>query len=315
VSGAVAGDARAWLRAVPLLFVLIWATGFVVARFGMPHAPPLGFLALRFALSVAVFAVWMRLAGVAWPRGRRQWAHLAVTGVLMHAGYLGGVWVAVKLGLGAGLAALVVGLQPVLTALWLSWVQSGSVSRQAWLGLALGFAGLVLVVGHKLGHGEAGAVNVACALLALLAITAGTLYQKRFVHTVDVRGANAVQLLGALAALLPLAVLEAMLLPSGSPVPGAWTSGWDWHPELIGALVWSVAVLTLGGSSLLTWLIQRGGATQVTSLLYLVPPVTAVMAWALFDEALGPGVLLGFVLSAVGVAMVVRAPAPAPCQA
>ncbi|MFM7507510.1 MAG: DMT family transporter [Rubrivivax sp.] len=294
------GDAQdALLRAVPAVFVLIWSTGFIVARYGMPHAPPLGFLAVRYGLSVLCFAAWIALARVAWPQGRRQWLHLGVTGVLLHAGYLGGVWLAVKLGLGAGLAALIVGLQPVLTAMWMS--NQGAdhrVSARQWAGLALGLAGLLLVVWHKLGVGEAGWFSVGCAVLALLSITAGTLYQKRWVQPCDVRSANCVQLMAALAATLPLALVEAL-----SPL-----GGWRWHPELGFAMAWSVLALTLGGSSLLYLLIQRGAATKVTSLMYLVPPCTAVLAWLLFGESLGPGVLLGLVLTAAGVALVVRSP-------
>jgi len=295
----------ALVRAMPVVFVLIWSTGFVVARYGMPHAPPLGFLALRFALSAACFVAWVKLAQVAWPVGRAQWGHLAVAGVLLHAGYLGGVWVAVKLGLGAGLAALIVGLQPVLTALWLSRAQAEQrAGARQWLGLLLGLAGLLLVVGHKLHIGEARVLNVACAGMALLAITAGTLYQKRWVQPCDVRSANGVQLLAALAVMLPLAAWESFT-PLG---------GWRWHPELAGALAWSVLVLTLGGSSLLYLLIQRGAATRVTSLMYLVPPCTALLAAALFGESLAPTVLLGMAVSALGVALVVRGPA-APVKA
>jgi drug/metabolite transporter (DMT)-like permease len=306
---AGADDLRRWLRVAPAVFVLIWATGFVVARYGMPHAPPLGFLALRFALSALAFWTWIRLAGVAWPQGRVQWGWLALAGVLMHAGYLGGVWVAVKLGLGAGLAALIVGLQPLLTALWMSRAAQGAVPGRAWIGLGLGMLGLVLVVQHKLGAGEAAPANVAAAVLALLAITAGTLVQKRWVAPCDARSANAVQLLGALAAMLPLALLEAVFASPGVGSAGTWSAGWRWNAELLGALAWSVLVLTLLGSSLLVGLIQRGAATQVTSLLYLVPPTTALMAFVLFGEALGPGVLAGFALSAAGVALVVRSPA------
>ena len=292
----------ALLRAMPAVFVLIWSTGFIVARYGMPHAPPLGFLALRYALSAACFVAWIALARVAWPQGRAQWLHLGVTGVLLHAGYLGGVWVAVKLGLGAGLAALIVGLQPVLTAMWMSGQGADHrVSARQWAGLLLGLAGLLLVVWHKLGVGEAGWASVGCAVLALLSITAGTLYQKRWVQPCDVRSANCVQLLAALVATLPLVLIEAF-----SPL-----GGWRWHPELAFAMAWSVLALTLGGSSLLYLLIQRGAATQVTSLMYLVPPCTALLAWLLFGESLGPGVLLGLVLTAAGVALVVRSPAPA----
>ena len=290
--------ASALLRAMPGVFVLIWSTGFVVARYGMPHAPPLGFLSWRYALSIAAFAVWIGVARAPWPQGRRQWGHLAVTGVLMHGGYLGGVWVAVKLGLGAGLAALVVGLQPLLTALWVSARgHAHHVSARQWLGLVLGLAGLVLVVWHKLRLGEATPVNVACALFALASITAGTLYQKRWVGRCDVRTANTVQLMAALAVTLPLAMLE--------------TGRFEMHPQLIGAMAWSVLALTLGGSSLLYMLIQRGAATRVASLMYLVPPCTALFAWMLFGETLSATVLVGLVLAAAGVALVVRSAAPA----
>lgn len=289
----------ALLAAMPVVFVLIWSTGFVVARYGMPHAGPMGFLALRYLLSVLAFALWIAWARAAWPQGRRQWLHLSVTGVLMHAGYLGGVWAAVKGGLGAGLAALIVGLQPMLTALWISARgHRHHVSGRQWLGLVLGLAGLLMVVGHKLQLGEARPGNVALAVLALASITTGTLYQKRWVKPCDVRTANSVQLLAALAVTAPLALLEGEAM-----VP---------HPQLIGAMAWSVLVLTLGGSSLLYLLIQRGAATAVTSLMYLVPPCTALLAWLLFGESLSLLVLAGLALTAAGVALVVRDPRPAP---
>src|SRR3954469_12955542 len=155
------------VRAMPAVFVLIWSTGFIVARYGMPHAPPMKFLAVRYALSVACFLAWAFMARALWPRSRSQMLHLAVTGVFMHAGYLGGVWAAVKDGMGAGLAALLVGLQPVLTAFWVSG-RGGDVGRRQWAGLALGLAGLLLVVWQKLGFGEVHAQNVALALVALV---------------------------------------------------------------------------------------------------------------------------------------------------
>ena len=303
---------HALIRAMPWLFVLIWSTGFVVARFAMPHAPPLKFLVLRYALSLGCFGVWIVAARVPWPRDRVQWLHLGVVGILIQAAYLGGVWTAVKGGIGAGTVALLVGLQPVLTAFWTAAVSgrsgriagrsgdardggdadTGGISARQWLGLALGLAGLTLVVWHKLGGGEVTPTNLAFALVALLGITAGTLYQKRFVAPCDVRTASAVQLLAALAVTLPLAAFEA------TPI--------DWQPQALGALLWSVLVLTLGGSSLLYLLIQRGAATEVTSLMYLVPPCTALLAWWLFGEAFTPGMALGLVLTAAGVAMVVR---------
>lgn len=284
-------------RVVPAVFVLIWSTGFIVARYGMPHAPPMGFLSWRYALSIACFGAWIGLSGARWPQGRAAWGHLAVTGLLMQAGYLGGVWAAVRLGLGAGAVALIVGLQPVLTALWLAARgapgDGGRVAPLQWAGLALGLAGLALVVGRKLGQGEVNGPNLLLALLALASITVGTLYQKRFVAPCDARTAGCVQMLAALAVTLPLAALE--------------TATIDWHAEMVGALAWSVLGLTLGASSLLYLMIQRGAAAAVTSWLYLVPPTTALMAAVLFGEPLGLDVLIGTALTAAGVALVQRA--------
>jgi drug/metabolite transporter (DMT)-like permease len=296
----VTSDPRAMLRAMPWVFVLIWSTGFVVARLAMPHAPPMSFLAVRYAASLLCFGAWIVLSGARWPVGATQWAHLSVSGVLMHAGYLGGVWAAVKHGIGAGTVALLVGLQPVLTALWLSHARSGhesqAVSRRQWLGLGLGLLGLTLVLWRKLGVGELTPVNLGLAGFALCCITVGTLYQKRFVAACDVRTANSVQILAALLATLPFAALE--------------TEPLVWHRDLVLALSWSVLVLTLGGSSLLYLLIQRGAATAVTSLLYLVPPCTAAMAWLLFGESFTLLMFVGVLLTAFGVSLVVRS-APA----
>jgi drug/metabolite transporter (DMT)-like permease len=286
-------DDRALIGAMPWVFVLIWSTGFVVARYGMPHAPPMGFLAWRYAFSLLALGGWIVLARAPWPRGRAQWLHLGLTGTLMHAGYLGGVWAAVKHGLPAGTAALIVGLQPLLTAIWLSRRGGGSgVTAVQWLGLLLGFGGLALVVWRRMGAGQVNALTLGLALLALVSITTGTLYQKRFVTPCDVRSANFVQLLAALLVSLPLALVEPESV--------------RWHPQMIGAMAWSVLVLTLGGSSLLYLLIQRGAATTVTSLLYLVPPCTALLAWWLFNETMTAGMGLGMVMCAAGVALVVR---------
>lgn len=284
----------AWLRAMPILFVLIWSTGFVVARLGMPYAPPMGFLAWRYALSIVAIGAWIVLArGVSWPRGRSQWLHLGVLGTLQHAGYLGGVWAAVKAGMPAGLAALIVCLQPVLTAAWLSWRSTAHrVTPRQWLGLWLGLGGLTLVLWRRMQGGEIDPSSLALAIGALLSITVGTLYQKRFVSPVDVRSANLVQLVAALVVTLPLALLEHETM--------------HWNAHLWSAMVWSVLALTLGGSSLLYLLIQRGAATEVTSLLYLVPPCTALMAWIGFGEAVTPSMVLGMALCATAVLLVRR---------
>ncbi len=304
MSAPGAGGQPLLLASMPWVFVAIWSTGFVVARLAMPHAPPLGFLCWRYAASLVAFGAWIAIARAPWPQGRAQWGHLAVSGVLMHAGYLGGVWAAVRLGMPAGTTALIVGLQPLFTALWVSRAGAGagvtgagqpSVSPAQWLGLLLGLAGLVCVVWPKLSLGEVTGANLGLALLALASITTGTLYQKHHVVPADVRSGNFVQLAAALAVSLPLAALE----------PGTV----EWHPDLLIALAWSVLVLTLGGSSLLMMLIQRGAATRVTSLLYLVPPCTALLAWWLFGERMATSGWLGMALCAAGVGLVLRQPA------
>ena len=288
-----------WVKHMPAVFVLIWSTGFIVARFGMPNSPPFSFLWFRYLFSITCFLAWVQWARVKWPQDKREWLHLSVTGVLMHAGYLGGVWAAVKAGMGSGLSALIVGLQPVLTAIWLSThggAANNAVSRRQWMGLLLGFCGLLLVVWRKLTQGSAldhvTVVNLSFAVMALFAITLGTLYQKSFVKPCDVRTANTVQLMAAMLVTTPLALLE--------------TEPMQWNHELMGAMAWSVLGLTLGGSSLLYLLIQKGAAASVSSLMYLVPPCTAMMAWVLFDEPITVVTLMGIALTAWGVSWVVR---------
>jgi drug/metabolite transporter (DMT)-like permease len=201
--------------------------------------------------------------------------------------------------MGSGLSALIVGLQPVLTAIWLSSrgsTDQNTVSRRQWMGLMLGFCGLLLVVWRKLTQGSAldhvTLANLSFAVMALFSITLGTLYQKNFVKPCDVRTANTVQLMAAMLVTTPLALLE--------------TESMQWNPELMGAMAWSVLGLTLGGSSLLYLLIQKGAAASVTSLMYLVPPCTAMMAWVLFDEPITTVTLMGIALTAWGVSWVVR---------
>jgi hypothetical protein len=294
-------SSSAWVRAMPAVFVLIWSTGFIVARYGMPHAPPFSFLGMRYAFSILCFSVWIYFAKVKWPETKKEFFHLGVTGILMHAGYLGGVWAAVKAGMGSGLSALIVGFQPVLTAIWLSTHGASSenkVSQRQWMGLGLGFCGLLLVVWRKLTQGSAldhvNLENLSFAVMALFSITLGTLYQKSFVKPCDVRSANTVQLMAALVVTLPLALLESEAV--------------QWTSEFWGAMAWSVLGLTLGGSSLLYMLIQKGAAASVTSLMYLVPPCTAILAWLLFDEPITLVTLMGIALTAWGVSWVVRVP-------
>ncbi|USX06854.1 DMT family transporter [Paraburkholderia fungorum] len=281
----------------PAAFVLIWSTGFLVARYGMPYAPPFKFLTLRYALSAACFLIWALSFNVRFPTERMQFVHLSVVGIMMQAVYLGGVWAAIKGGMGAGLTSLIVGLQPVFTAAWMSSRGNRMTSVQ-WFGIGLGFAGLLLVVSQKLHVGEVRLSTVIFAVTALTSMTIGTLYQKRFIKQCDVRTASIIQMAAAFVVTLPLCLLE--------------TEGFSWylrgHPnyELLGSMAWSVFGMTLGGSSLLYMLIHRGVATSVTSLFYLVPPTTAVFAWLLFSEPISPTTVIGLVITAAGVSLVTR---------
>ncbi len=291
---------NAWLRAMPFVFVLIWSTGFVSAKLAMPHAAPFGFLCARYAASIVCFGIWIAWAQPAWPRSKAQWMRLAVAGVLMHAGYLGGVWAAVKLGMSAGLSALIVSLQPIVTALWLS-SRGSSVSKGQWLGLLLGLVGLAFVLSEKLGTLEVTLVPMLWIVLALASITVGTLYQKARVQPCDVRTAVFVQLLAALIVSLPMASLEGFEI--------------TWHRDTLIALAWSVLGLTMGASSLMYIMIQRGAVSRVTALLYLVPPTTAVIAWLMFDEPITALMTIGMLIAAYAVYLVLKPAAPLKIEA
>lgn len=272
----------------PLLFVFLWSTGFIGARYGLPYAEPLTFLFLRYCLVIALMLALALLTAAPWPRERRHWLHIAVSGVLVHGGYLGGVFVAIAHGLPAGVTALVVGMQPLLTACGAGWLLGERVSRRQWLGLGLGLIGVALVVAGKLAAVAALGYMLLPALVALASITAGTLYQKRFCPSFDLRS-------GAVIQFLPTAVLTggAALLFESNNV--------QWTGHFVFALLWLVLMLSLGAISLLNLLIRRGSAVHVASLFYLTPPTTALIAWAVFGETLGALALTGMALAVGGV--------------
>jgi drug/metabolite transporter (DMT)-like permease len=293
--GARGSDRSGLVRVAPWLFILIWSSGYVVAKLASPHADPLTFLLVRYAGVILVMGALAAAARAPWPSWR-QAGHIAVAGICIQAGYLGCVWVAVAQGTPAGVVALIVNLQPVLTAVAGPLVGE-RVGRTQWLGLALGFAGVALVVSTKLGAGAgAGAGmtmgSVALSVVALLSMTAGTLYQKRFCPAFDLRTGQLVQFAASFLVTLPFALAGEELRI-------------EWTPEVVGALLWSVFVLTGAGISLLFIMIRHGAATRVTSYLYLVPPVTAIMAWLMFGEVFQPIAAAGMALTIAGVALVV----------
>jgi drug/metabolite transporter (DMT)-like permease len=285
----------AWLAPVPLFFVVLWSTGFIAAKYGLPYAPPLSFLILRCVGAVLVLLPLVLLSRAPWPRGRIL--HVAVAGLLLQAGYLGGVWSAIKIGMPAGLSALIVGLQPILTAFAAPLVGE-RVSPRQWLGLLLGLGGVALVVVARINLSGLAPAAIAFCVLALLAITCGTLYQKRFCPQFDLRTGTLIQFTASALCMLPFAVAFEDFGPTLSNV--------QWTPQFLGALLWSIFALSIGAIFLLFRLISRNDATRVTSLLYLTPPTTAVMAWLMFGEALSPLGLVGMAVAVAGVAFVVK---------
>lgn len=271
------------------IFVFIWSTGFIIARFGMPYMEPATFLFLRFTGVLIVMGLIIMFWRPVWP-DRAQTMHIAVAGVLLQFGYVMGVWSAVRLGMTAGLIALIVGLQPILTAWSASWV-SERVNYRQWLGLLLGIAGVGLVVSEKTSFLNIPVTAYIFAVAALLSITFGTLYQKKYCPQFDLRAGSMIQF--SISSLLCLIV--ALLFETREIV---------WNASVIGALLWGILPTSIGAISLLFILIRKGAATKVTSLLYLTPPTTALLAWILFDEPLSPMMLIGLLLTMTAVILV-----------
>jgi drug/metabolite transporter (DMT)-like permease len=284
-----------WIAAMPLVFVLIWSTGFIVAKYGLPYAPPLTFLMLRFIGVLAVLAPLVLLARAPWPAGKIR--HIAMSGILVHAGYLGGVWCGISLGMPAGLSALIAGLQPVLTA-FAAPLLGESVRGRQWAGLVLGLCGVGLVVLNKISLIGLSAESILLSVLALIAITAGTLYQKRYCPRFDLRTGTVIQFAASTVVVLPFAIVFENLDAGFSTV--------QWTPQFIGAWLWSIFAISIGAIFLLFALIRKSAATSVSSLMYLTPPTTAVMAWLAFGEEFSPAGMAGMLIAVVGVAMVVR---------
>lgn len=287
-------DPRAGIapRLAPALFVVLWSTGFIAARYGLPYAPPLRFLLLRFTLVATLMAIVALATRAPWPRGWRVVGHLVVASWLVNGVYLGGVFISIADGMPAGTSAMLVGLQPVLTVfLARAWLGERVVPRQ-WLGFATGLAGVWLVVRHRIAPGS-DALSLVPIVAALVGISIGTLYQKKHASAVDLRTGAVVQFAACALVYLPLVMLT-------RPAPIEWT------PPFAFALAWSVIVLSAGAISLLYWLLRRGAAADVAGLFYLVPPVTSLMAWLIFDEVLGSSAFAGMALIAVGVVLARR---------
>jgi len=276
---------------LPALFVALWSTGFIGAKLGLPYVEPFTFLELRFLLVIALLLPLCWLTGAPWP-ARRRAVQMAISGGLLQAGYLGGVFASMHHGMPAGVSALVTGMQPVLTAILGGWLLQERVTARQWLGFALGFLGVLLVVWERIRIEGLGTLAVALSVLALFSITLGTLWQKRHGAGIDLRSGAAIQFMAAAVILAPFTLLESRNV--------------QWSGELLFALAWLVLVLSLGAIFLLLTLIKRGAATQVSSLFYLVPPTTALIAWPLFGETYSLAAAGGMALAMLAVWLVMR---------
>lgn len=286
------------LAAMPVVFVLLWSTGFIGAKFGLPYAEPFTFLFIRFVLTLFLLIPLISLMRISWPSSPRLWVHIGVSGLLVHATYLGGVFYGIYLGMPAGLAALLVGLQPLLTAACAGPLLGERLSTRQWLGLLLGLLGISLVLGSKLELGSSlfegfGLGALLSVIAALLGISLGTLYQKRYCTSMPLLSGAVVQYMAA-----------GVLLGIGALVFE--TREVHWSPTFILTLGWLVLILSIAAILLLMALIKKGEASRVASLFYLVPPVTALQAWWLFDERLPLLGLIGMLVAIAGVILAVR---------
>jgi drug/metabolite transporter (DMT)-like permease len=283
---------RIAIASAPVLFVLLWSTGFIGARYGLPYAEPLTFLALRMSAVVALMLPIAFIARAPWPR-RAEIGHSVVVGLLMHGIYLGGVFIAIAQGVPAGISALIPGLQPILTSTIANRFMGERVTRVQWLGLALGLVGVLLVL-HDRNIVLAGSpLGWTASFLSFIGITLGTLYQKRFCGKVDWRTGNVVQYAGAMIFLTVLAfIFETRVV--------------QWTGDFIFALAWLAIVLSIAAIALMYWIIRRSAATSFSSLFYLVPATTALMAYVLFGEKLDAVSIAGMVLAAAGVVLANR---------
>jgi drug/metabolite transporter (DMT)-like permease len=280
-------------RVAPGIFVLLWATGFLIAKLGVPYAQPLTILAMRFVLAAAMMASVAFIMRAPWPRSWRKIGHIAAIGILLHAVYLGGCYVAIYAGMPAGMAALIVGFQPILTAAIAGPVLGERTRPLQWIGIAIGFAGLMMVLWERLVIDLSHPAALLFAILSLLGITSATVYQKRFCPSFDLRSGTAIQYLAASVVTVPLACF----LGIGEIV---------WAPTFIFALAWLVIVLSGVSIALLTWMISRGAASKVASLFYLTPPIAAIGSYLWFDERLSSLALAGMAVIVFGLYLLNR---------
>ncbi len=301
-SSATAGSATtvpgtpltgALARVAPGIFVVLWATGFLIAKLGVPYAQPMTILAMRFVLAAIMMASVAALMGAPWPRSWTRIGHIAMVGILLHAVYLGGCYVAIYAGMPAGMAALIAGFQPILTATLAGPVLGERTRSLQWIGIVVGFIGLMMVLWERIVIDLSHPAALLFAILSLLGITAATVYQKRFCPSFDLRSGSAIQYIAASLVTVPVAFAIG-------------TGDIDWAPTFIFALAWLVIVLSGVSIALLTWMISRGAASKVASLFYLTPPLAAIGSYFWFGETLSALALAGMAVIVLGLYLLNR---------
>ncbi|KJG05142.1 EamA/RhaT family transporter [Photobacterium kishitanii] len=284
------------IKAIPFVFVILWASGFVGARFGLQYAEPATLLSIRMALNILLFLIIAGLLHRRIPTGKDFW-HSCIAGLLIHGFYLGGSYFAISLGMPAGLSSLLVGIQPILTAIILLSLTQEQFKPSQWLGLLLGFIGITMVLMGKMEwQSELHKTSAFCfCLSALFGITLGTLYQKKYCQQIDMIGGATIQYLAALTLFLPIALkFETMKVL--------------WTTEFILSLAWLVICLSCIALLLLLYMVNKNASSSVASMFYLVPPITAIQAWLIFGESFSWIGIVGFVLAASAVYLVAKKP-------
>lgn len=280
-------------RIAPALFVLLWSTGWIVAKYASPHADPLTFLSLRFTFAAVLFAIIALVSRAPWPSTRSGWGHALLSGVFLHGIYLGGVWWAIAQGVPSSVSGLIAALQPLMTALAAPFLVGEQLTGPQRLGLILGFAGLAVAILPRLFGLDTAMLQTALLpllinVIAMASVTAGTIYQKRHLQEGDLRAIATLQYVGGFLVVMPLALLIEPLRI-------------DWTLEFAIAMGWSVLGLSLVSIMLLLYLIRRGQVSRAASLTYLVPPAVAIESWLLFGEELTIPMIVGTFIAVIGV--------------
>ena len=284
---------KLFLASIPAVFVLLWSTGWVVARYAAPHADPLTFLSVRYIAAFVCIAIFALVVRAPWPKNRSALIHTLLSGALIHGFYLASVWHAIKEGVPAGVSGLIAALQPLMTAALSGWLIGEAITRRQWFGVAIGFIGVMMVLEPKLAGGigedtQALAVPIVLNVLGMLSVTLGSFYQKRYLGVGDLRTITAMQYVGALIVTLPFALLAEPMR-------------FDLVPETFYALAWAVIPLSIGAVGLMLVMIRNGAVSRVASLIYLVPPAVAIQTYLFFDERMVQIQIAGLFATAAGV--------------